>query len=212
MKTIIDDPRWEEAGKLYEGQKWADALSLFKALADDGVTAAYVAIARIYEYGYNGKYGYDRGVKQDHVEAFKWHLKAYEAGYGAGAVGLARLLVTGEGVERDYEKAFLYLIQVKRNHIVEVYRDLGMMYNTGKGVTQDHNKAKRMYLCAIAKGDKTAYTPVGVLLTKSGHKAKGYWLIFYGLFQCILLVFRGAWEAGQSNQRHDRPEKMAGQA
>lgn len=212
METMIDDPRWEEAEKLYNAEKWADALSLLNALAEDGITAAYPPIARIYELGYNGRYGKDRGVKENPAEAFKWHLKAYEAGYASGAIGMAKMLIAGNGVERDYEKAFCYLSQVKRCHQAEVYHDLGMMYDTGNGVPQNYKKAKLMYLSAIAKGDKTAYTPVGVLLTKSGHKLKGYCLIFYGLFQCILLVLRGAWEAGQSNQRHDRPKNQAGQA
>lgn len=142
MKSMIEDPRWEQASELYDAQKWADALSLFKELADDGITAAYGVIAHIYEYGYNGKYGQDRGVKENPVEAFKWHTKAYEAGYGLGAVGLARMLIAGNGVERDYEKAFHYLTQARKGHLAEVYRNLGTLYDTGKGVGQDFKKAK----------------------------------------------------------------------
>ncbi len=209
---MIDDPRWEEAGKLYDAEKWVDALSLLKALADDGITVAYPAIARIYEYGNNGKYGKDRGVKEDPVEAFKWHTKAYEAGCGSGAVGLARMLIAGNGVERDYEKAFYYLSQARKGHLAEVYRNLGMLYDTGKGVAQDYNKAKLMYLSAIAKGDRMAFFPVGVILKKTGRRAKGYWLMVFGVFQMMMFFLRGAWEAGQSNQRHDRPKKPAGQA
>jgi TPR repeat protein len=181
-------------------------------MAEDGITPAYAVIARIYEYGYNGKYGRDRGVKEDPVEAFKWYLKAYEAGQGAGALGLARMLISGNGVERDYEKAFHYLSKIRKSHLAEVYRNLGTLYDTGKGVPQDYNKAKLMYLSAIAKGDKMAYFPVGVILKKTGRRAKGYWLMIFGVLQIVMFILLGAWEAGQSNQRHDRPKKPAGQA
>jgi len=200
MKTMIDDPRWKEAEELYNAEKWADALSLLNELAEDGITAAYPPIARIYELGYNGKYGQDRGVKENPVEAFKWHTKAYEAGYGLGAVGLARMLIAGNGVERDYEKAFHYLSKARKGHLAEVYRNLGTLYDTGKGVRQDFKKAKLMYMSAIVKGDRMAFFPVGVILTKTGHRAKGYWLMVFGVFQMLMFILRGAWEAGQSNK------------
>jgi hypothetical protein len=49
-----------------------------------------------------------------------------------------------------------------------------------------------------------AFFPVGVIFTKTGHHAKGYWLMVFGVFQMLMFVLRGAWEAGQSNKRSDR--------
>ena len=44
--------------------------------------------------------------------------------------------------------------------------------------------------------------PVGVILKKTGQRAKGYWVMIYGVIQMMMFILRGAWEAGQSYQRH----------
>ncbi|MCP4107439.1 MAG: sel1 repeat family protein [Desulfobacteraceae bacterium] len=118
MKTQNDDPRWNEASEEYNAGNWAEALFLLKSMADDGNKATYSRIARICEYGYNGRYGPDNGVKQDFSEALRWYRKAWhESADVSGAVGLARMYFEGKGVEKDTERAFNYLFQVKKYHI-----------------------------------------------------------------------------------------------
>jgi TPR repeat protein len=97
-------------------------------------------IGYIYEYGYNGICGRDRGVKENYAEALKWYQKAFESDYISGALGMARLYLNF--VDRDYEKAFHYLSIARKLHTPEVYRNLGMLYDIGKGVRQDKEKSK----------------------------------------------------------------------
>jgi TPR repeat protein len=201
MDNQVNDPRWDAASNAYEAGKWDEALSLFKTMAGDGIRAVYVPIARIYEYGYNGKWGRNRGVEQNLTEAIEWYTKAHEAGYVAGPVGLARIYLGIYGSYRDYEKCFYYLSLAKRYHSAEVYYNLGTLYHTGKGVKQDKRKAKLMYLRSVAKGNKSALTHIGSILAESGHPIRGYWLMLLGIFQVIVKVARRAWEAGQSGKR-----------
>ncbi|TAL24154.1 MAG: hypothetical protein EPN94_07950, partial [Nitrospirae bacterium] len=106
MTNQIEDPRWSEAIDAYNADAWGHALSLLQAMAADGINQVYDKIGCIYEYGYNDKYGKDRGVKQDYSEALKWYQKAFEAGCASGALGIARVCLNSE--IRDYQKAFHY--------------------------------------------------------------------------------------------------------
>ena len=45
------------------------------------------------------------GVKQDHVEAVKWHRKSAEAGYAAAQHNLGIYYHTGKGVDQCFEQA-----------------------------------------------------------------------------------------------------------
>lgn len=200
MKTQIDDPRWAEAVDAYNAGEWVRALSLLQSMAADDITQVYSKIGCIYEYGYNGKYGKDRGVKQSYDEALKWHQKAFESGYASGALGMARIYLN-DGDQRNYDKAFHCLSIARKFHVPEVYRALGMLYDTGNGIKQDKEKAKLMYLRAVAKGDKTAFVPIGVILAKSGHRLKGNCLILYGLFKSLSIVGHTAWVVGQSGSK-----------
>jgi TPR repeat protein len=176
MKLHIEDPRWSRAVELFNAGDRVVAFSVFKSMADDGVAAAYVQLGRMCENGW--------GVQKDRAKAFDWYLKGHEALHDSvSTTGLARLYLAGDGVARDYDKAFELLSEARQYRIAEVYRGLGMLYDIGKGTARDRKRAKQMYLRAIAKGDRESFTHLGALLIKSGHPLKGYCLLLSGLFR-----------------------------
>lgn len=68
------------ANTLYEQKKYAEALAMFKSLADQNDTRARGMIGIMYETGH--------GVPQDHNKALEWYAKACE-----DKTGLAEALI-----------------------------------------------------------------------------------------------------------------------
>ena len=176
MKLQIEDPRWAHAVELFNAGDRVGAFALFESMAEDGLAVAYVQLGRMYDNGW--------GVRKDRARAFEWYVKGHDALHDSvSTAGLARLYLAGEGVDRDYDKAFILLSEARHYRIAEVYRSLGMLYDIGKGTVRDRKKAKQMYLRAIAKGDRGSLTHLGALMIKSGQPLKGYCLILSGLLR-----------------------------
>ena len=121
----VNEQKMTEAIDSCNAGNWARALSILLSMSDDGIEATYARIGFIYEYGYNGRYGRNRGVRQDLDKALEWYGKAHSSGQISGTVGLARIYFGGYGAHRDYRKSFHYLSLARRYRIPEVYRNLG---------------------------------------------------------------------------------------
>ena len=98
------------------------AFKEFLPLAEEGNSSAQYIIGRLYRLG--------QGVLKDYKEAAKWYKKAAEQDHS---------LIS------DYEfRSEMYLINI---HKAQYY--LGLMYENGKGVLKDHEKAIKSYKKAI---------------------------------------------------------------
>lgn len=77
--------------------------------------------------------------------AFKWYREAAYWGDKDGMVGLARLYARGDGVKRDYQKAFHWYLRASRDEYFEAQamRELSEFYAKGLGVPVNSELAKQ---------------------------------------------------------------------
>ena len=96
-----------------------------------------------------GTYG-----KKEPLEAIKLYRKAVDAGISFGLECIGHLYYLGEGVEKDYKKAFEYMTKESKQKAPETNFYLGEMYRDGLYCEQDDNKAIAMYI-QIITGENT---------------------------------------------------------
>ena len=131
-------------GEYDKAEEW-----LLKA-AESGDEFLYAVLGDFY----NGVGGRD---KLDTEKAIEWYTRSTEAKNPSayGYFQLGQLYYYGNGVDRDYEKAFelfsraaeLYEAQGYYNDVMypEVLKTIGEMYKAGNGVEKDPDKAQEFY-------------------------------------------------------------------
>lgn len=87
----------QRAYDLYDQGRYADALPLYRRLAEQGHAKAQFKLGLMYELG--------QCVKQDNIQAFDWYLKAAEQGEANAQYNVAVKYKTGQGVAQDDTKA-----------------------------------------------------------------------------------------------------------
>lgn len=128
-------------------QDYAKAFQYFKAAADKGDTKAIRYVGICYEHG--------QGVKQDYAEAAKYYAKLDEGYFLAG------LLLEGKGVQQDVPGAInMYeenaAAERGGSSDLDSAEALGRIYEEGRFVKADQNKAVEYYAKAVEFGSKTA--------------------------------------------------------
>jgi TPR repeat protein len=83
----------EEAVEAYRTEHYAEAMTQFKALSEQGDVSATYFVGFLYHHGY--------GVPVDYVEALKWYRKAAAKGDFQSQYYLGKLAEEGKGTERD---------------------------------------------------------------------------------------------------------------
>jgi TPR repeat protein len=88
---------FEDGLAAYHRGDYAEALQLWRSLAEQGNSAAQTALGRMYDEGV--------GVPQDYVEAARFYRMAAERGDSFGQNNLGVMYMKGEGVPQDYIQA-----------------------------------------------------------------------------------------------------------
>ena len=135
------------------------ALEWFRRSAEQGLTGAQMALARMYE---NGDAGPDKGIG----DAFVWYMNGAEAGNPA-AMRRVGMMYEGKvrdwndkSIELNYKLAFKWLRKAaedKDDKLAMV--EIGQMYSEGhpeSGITRDPDKAVKWFQHAAETGDPTA--------------------------------------------------------
>jgi len=182
------DNCWQSAKKRFESGDRAGALYLLRTLAQEGVADAYVEIGNIYQLG-------GGGVDKDPKQARRWFERAaQEANDPVAYFYLGRLYYVGEGVERDFEKAFEYLSKLEHLQQPAVHYLIGRMFEYGEGVPRNLAKARAYYAKASVGGHLLATSALGWIFLRQGRivKAIGH------LLKAYIAAFRSY---GDRNQR-----------
>ncbi len=134
-------------GKDVVAQDYKKAFEYFKAAADKGDSKATRYVGISYENG--------QGVQQDYAEAAKYYEKN-DAGYY-----LANLLLEGKGVQQDVPRAMKIYEDVAAKETggaADQYsaEALARIYEEGRFVKADQNKALEYYQKAVEYGSKEA--------------------------------------------------------
>jgi len=84
-----------------------------------------------------------------------------DRGDNAAAVNLSKMLMDGDGIQRDTEKAISLLKSAAANESAEANKLLGDLYVVGKAVTPDTERALSYYRRAADLGISNAYESMG---------------------------------------------------
>lgn len=96
------------------------------------------------------------GVERDLAKAVQWYEEAVAGKAYLAYPRLAELLVWGEGVAPDHERARTLAETAFRLGKRDVGTILGHIHENGLGVTEDEGKAKEYYSAAAKRGDARA--------------------------------------------------------
>lgn len=131
-----------------DGTTYAEAASLYRKAAEQGMSAATYRLGRLYDKGL--------GVARDPQEAARLFARAADAGSTPAMAALGTMREFGEGGPRDLAEALrLYRLAAERGD-ASAMTSLGYLYHTGKGVSRDARAARKWYGEAVAQGDARA--------------------------------------------------------
>ncbi|HYW75123.1 MAG TPA: hypothetical protein VFA48_00650 [Gammaproteobacteria bacterium] len=171
---------WNRVGVLYAtgqarkpGQTRVD--HWFRKAAKAGNADAQYTLGRRYQQGHGRVQSNALAVRYFLDAAAQGEPRALDAlrsmagsGVGEAETALGWLYANGNGVTRDYTKAYSWWHKAATQSDPVAQVNLGSLYESGSGVDRDYTKAAHWYRKAAELGDTTAQVKLGMLYT-SGH-------------------------------------------
>jgi Sel1 repeat len=93
-----------------------------------------------------------RSQAQNHPQDLQSVRKAAEQGDAAAETELGGMYEQGQGVQKDYQQAFLWFTKAAAQEYAFAENALGFMYEQGQGVQKDYKQALQWYKKAAAQG------------------------------------------------------------
>ncbi len=122
MSAQNADRLYEEGKRLYDAEKYEQAVPKLQAAADKGHEKAQYRLGRCYDKGY--------GVREDDKKAFEWYMKAARQDYAKAMYQVGRCYLKGKGVTANETEARKWLKRAINDP------------DHGKGILKDLRKAK----------------------------------------------------------------------
>lgn len=155
----------EDAAAAYKRGDYANAMRLYRPLAEQGDARAQTSLGRMYLRGQGASRDYreamkwfrraaalgsadaqfnlgdiylrEYGVKQDLIEAARWFTRAAEQGHVGAQFTLAVLYLIGQGVSKSQQKAAYWFDRAAAQGFPDAQVELGILYGTGRGLPKD---------------------------------------------------------------------------
>ncbi len=140
--------RYEFALQTLAAGDGAEALSLLRASANQGLAMAQYRLAKMYERG--------EGVPVDLALARQWTGRAAAAGNSHAMHDLGVFFARGEGAPVDEAAAFRCFLQAAELGVEDSQFNLGLLYQQGRGTSANEAVALFWFLVAGANGDVDA--------------------------------------------------------
>ncbi len=182
-------------------QDFAEAIKWFQLDAKQGNSNAQFQLGLIYETGEGVSKDYSEALKwyrlaakQGHSEALKWFILAADKGNSDAQYNLGLMYANGQGVNKNYREALRWCrLAAKQGHcasaewlrsVAQRYANqgdsdaqfqLGLMYETGKGVPRNYCDAFKWFRLAAQQGNNDAEYKLGYMYENGlGVFKKGY--------------------------------------
>jgi localization factor PodJL len=126
----------------------AEALTLLRSAANQGLAMAQYRLAKMYERG--------EGVPADLAQARQWTERAAAAGNSRAMHDLGVFFARGEGAPLDEAAAFRWFRQAAELGVEDSQFNLGVLYQQGRGAPANGAEALFWFLVAGANGDADA--------------------------------------------------------
>jgi hypothetical protein len=134
-------------------RKDTEAVTTYRAAADQGYAAAQSNLGSMYETG--------RGVTRDQAQAVFWYRKAADQGFARAQSKLGVMYAHGRGVAQDDALAVFWYRKAAAQGASDAQSNLGSMYESGRGVGQDEAQAVYWYREAAQRGSREGQFNLG---------------------------------------------------
>lgn len=145
--SIYNKGMVDESMKLYN-----EALEKYRQAANGGYIPAFTDVGRIYI------------KKGNYKKAWKWYLKAAEAGDSEGEYYVGYFYQEGKHVKRNTTFAINYYEKAAKKGFSKALTAIANCYDCGIGYHKDKDKAMVYYKLAAEKGDAEAQCILGLHL------------------------------------------------
>ena len=136
----------------------AEAASLYRKAAEQGLALAQTAIGFVYEHG--------KGVHKDDKEAVAWYRKAADQGEANAQSNLGSMYYVGKGVKKDLAEAARWYQKSAEAGWLVGQQNLANMYVSGEGVPRDYVSAYMWYSLASSSGDEISVRMMDTIAAK----------------------------------------------
>lgn len=115
----------DRANDLYDAQHMVDAFAIFKKLAEQNYLPAQARLGEILDY------------TEEDEEAAGWYIMAASQGSAAGAFGLGKMYLSGEGVKKDSAQALHWITFAAEKDDLNAVKALESAYRIGSSSGMD---------------------------------------------------------------------------
>lgn len=126
------------------------AISWFQEAINGGIYEAYACIGDLY----SEHSGFSEETRRDDKIALSWYLRGAMQGDGRSLEEAALFFLRGDGVAKDTKRAVTMLEQAFEAGRLSAGRQLGLLYENGRVIRKNYQKALAWYDRGIEKGDK----------------------------------------------------------
>jgi len=122
------------------------------------------------------KIGYDYSQRGRNADAFKWMIKAADAGHAAAQNNIGLSYLHALGAPKDEKKAFFWFEKSAEQGLAYAQSELAMLYYRGTGVEKDTEKAYDWWFKAANQEDEYAqFNLASLFLEQSDIKHAYFW-------------------------------------
>jgi TPR repeat protein len=163
LTEVLTSMVLKEAMADYEGSNFSGALPKLKRVAIEGsgfhVTVAQFLLGQMYENGL--------GVEANESQAVGYYTLAGAAGWADASYNLGNIYYKNGNYSNALKEFRSFLANPESGDKADAHYKLGMLYNLGNGITQDHALAAAQFALAdIGKGNNNARYELGMLYLK----------------------------------------------
>jgi TPR repeat protein len=119
--------------------------------------------------------GYDYSQRGRNTDAFKWMLKAADAGHAAAQNNIGLSYLHALGVTKNEKIAFSWFDKAAKQGLPYAQSELAMLYYEGRGVEKDTQKAYDWWLSAAKQEDEYAQFNLASLFLDQGDIKQAYY-------------------------------------
>ncbi|KAK3285386.1 hypothetical protein CYMTET_7010 [Cymbomonas tetramitiformis] len=134
-----------------------DRSAYLQNAADMGDPHAAIALANAHYWG-------NFGLPRDHTRAFQYFRRAHQGGLPDAGIGVAKMLLKGEGVEKNVTEALRLYNLAADTGSADALNGLGYLYYNGDKVESNMTTALGYFRRAAALGSVDAMVNAGLML------------------------------------------------
>jgi S1-C subfamily serine protease len=132
----------------FEAGDYAQALSIWQKLAEQGDNNARINLGIMYDHG--------KGVDPDPHQAATWYQIAGAGGHAAAQFNLGLMYTEGRGVEQSPVKAAYWLLQAAEQGLADAQYRLATHLHTTQGIPRNSEVVQHWLSMAAAQGHSDA--------------------------------------------------------